>query len=134
MRVDLLRERTSEAGTIGRLSVDGVFLAYTLEPGDDEHDHPFIAPGRYTVTITPSARFGQRLPLIVGVPGRSGLRVHPGNREDQTEGCVLLGYRRRGDLVEESAAACTAFQHLIAWPLASGETVTFEVQAPSVAS
>lgn len=134
MIVELHRERETDAGTIGRLSVDGVFLAFSLEPGDDEQDHPPIPAGRYHVDITQSVRFQRRLPLIFGVPGRDGIRVHPGNVERDTHGCVLLGYARNGSDLEQSAAACTAFQHLIAHPLASGETVPFNVFDPPVAT
>lgn len=127
MTVELQRERTSPAGTFGRLAVNGVFLAFTLEPGDDEVHGP-IPAGAYHVEITTSVRFQRRLPLVVSVPGRSGIRVHPGNVERDTAGCILLGYGRTADSLHESAAACTAFQHLIAHPLASGEIVPFVVR------
>lgn len=132
MKVRLDRERITDGGTLGRLFVDDLFLAFTLEPGGDEELHPRIAAGDYHVIITESARFHRRLPLIVGVPDRTGLRVHPGNTEKDTAGCLLLGYTRTGDTIGESAIACTAFQHLIAHPLASEETVPIEIHDPPV--
>lgn len=50
-----------------------------------------IPRGRYTVTITPSARFQRDLPLVVGVPGFSGVRFHAGNVTTDTDGCILVG-------------------------------------------
>lgn len=130
MKVLLERERVTDDGTLGRLSIDGAFLAYSLEPGGDEDEHPPIPAGHYTVIINESTRFKRRLPLIVNVPGRLGIRVHPGNTEQNTSGCVLLGYQRSGARLSESAAACTAFQHMIAHPLASHEDVAFDVIDP----
>lgn len=130
MRVRLDREVVTDEGTLGRLSIDGAFLAYSLEPGGDEDEHPPIPAGHYDVIINQSTRFGRRLPLIVNVPGRLGIRVHPGNVERDTSGCILLGYHRNGAVLTESAAACTAFQHMIAHPLASHEDVTIDVFDP----
>ena len=131
MTVELQRESVTDAGTIGRLAIDGVFQCYTLEPGGDEQAHPAIPAGAYGVIITPSLRFKRLLPLIVGVRGRTGIRVHPGNDDDDTEGCLLLGEHRIGALLLGSRAACEAFQHAIAMPLASGEPVAISVHDPA---
>lgn len=31
--------------------------------------------------------------LVTGVPHHSGILFHPGNKEDDSEGCILLGYQ-----------------------------------------
>ncbi len=128
MMIDLLRDSSGEEGTLGRLSVDGVFVCYSLEPDEDRPQHPAIPCGTYQVIVNYSQRFGRRLPLIVDVPDRSGIRVHPGNTDDDTEGCILLGTNRRGFVLEQSRAACELFQSKIALPLASGERVTITVR------
>ena len=87
---------------IGELSIDGLFECYTLE--DKEREIPGIAvsvwkvPGEtaiplggYEVQITMSARFKRLLPLLINVPGFEGVRIHPGNTEADTHGCVLVG-------------------------------------------
>lgn len=127
MILELMRERSTLDGTIGRLAVDGVFICYTLEPAEDRPLHPAIPQGRYRVEITMSRRFGRRLPIIIGVAGRTGIRIHPGNRDDDTEGCILLGMSRQGVEVLQSRVACEMFQSKIALPLAKGDPVILTI-------
>ena len=127
MTIDLQRDPSTPTGTFGRMSVNGVFLCYSLEPYEDRSVYPAIPPGTYDLAITESQRFHRRLPILLNVPGRSGIRVHPGNFDDDTEWCILLGTSRHGDMLENSRAACDVFQSLIALPLARGEAVTLTV-------
>lgn len=64
-----------------------------------------IPPGRYEVRITHSPRFGVEMPLLLDVPGFTGIRIHPGNSARDTEGCLLPGRVRHGESVKESRAA-----------------------------
>lgn len=132
MNLLLQRDPSSANGTIGKLSIDGAFFCYTLEP-NDEGPHPDIPLGTYRVIINRSTRFQRMLPLVVDVPGRLGIRIHPGNDSGDTEGCILLGTVRTASTIKNSRAACELFQATIAPVLAAGQTVLLTIEnAPKV--
>ena len=86
--------------TIGRLEDEnGVKICDTLEPkyrdykgGELKVPRKSAVPeGTYPVVVTKSKKFGKYLPLLVGVPGFEGIRIHSGNTSKDTEGCILVG-------------------------------------------
>ena len=116
MKLTLLREPTIGASTFGVLFVDGRFECFTLEDalreGPKVHGETAIPAGTYGVQVTFSPRFRRRLPLLLGVPGFEGIRIHPGNHHEDTEGCILVGLRRHveGRAVLESRIAMAPLQ------------------------
>jgi hypothetical protein len=134
MNVEIDREPSTEAGTIGRVSVDGAFLCYSLEPPEDRQVYPAIPAGTYGVRMYPSPKFGRMVPLITGVQGRQFIEIHPGNTDKDTEGCVLLGASRNGDMLGNSRVAVEMFQSKIAVPLANHQSVTLTIKDATDAS
>lgn len=95
MILTLNRQPSWQNTTLGQLWRDEAFECWTLE---DQVRHAAKVPGataipagRYLVLLTFSPRFDRVMPLIDGVPGFSGIRIHPGNSAENTEGCLLVG-------------------------------------------
>lgn len=78
----LTREVFSPEFTLGKLVINSLVL-FTCE--DTVRDGPkipgatAIPAGKYKVVITFSNRFQRHLPLLLDVPGFSGIRIHSGN-------------------------------------------------------
>ena len=87
MLITLRREAPRGKAVFGRLVVDGGMLAMdTLE------NLTYAIPdGFYRVRMTYSPRFQEVLPILDGVIGRTGIRIHAGNTIEHTEGCILVG-------------------------------------------
>ena len=54
----------------------------------------------YKVGVTMSPKFGRLLPILVQVPGRSGIRVHRGTRPEHSKGCILVSKEKEQLLTE----------------------------------
>ena len=51
----------------------------------------FIIPeGKYELKMTYSPRFKKMMPLVDGVKGRSGIRIHTGTIPEHSQGCILM--------------------------------------------
>lgn len=97
MHLTLTRTILTRESTIGKLSIDGCHECYVLEdvvrkPGEAKvWGKTAIPAGTYPVTITYSNRFRRLMPLLSGVKGFEGIRIHSGNTAADTEGCLLVG-------------------------------------------
>lgn len=99
MELNLIRTHKIDHATTGILNIAGNFQCFICEdqvraPGVKVTGKTAIPAGRYEVTITFSQRFQRRLPLLMNVPMFEGIRIHPGNTELDTEGCLLPGRTR----------------------------------------
>ena len=108
MIIAIKRLYKSKNSTIGEMTVDGKWECYTLE--DVERDvkikcETAIPKGTYKVIINKSNRFKKLLPLVLNVPNFEGIRIHPGNTNHDTEGCILVGRTRSKDFIGQSRKA-----------------------------
>ena len=96
MNLLLDRSEYGDDSVLGDLYVAGVWQNATLEDGLAVNGikvpgKTCIPDGTYEVLITWSPKFKRRLPLLIEVPGFDGIRIHPGNTVEDTEGCLLVG-------------------------------------------
>lgn len=108
MQLKLIRTDYTTTSTIGDLYIDGVKFCYTIEdvvrpkgaakvPGKTA-----IPAGTYRVIVDKSTRFGCLMPLLLDVPGFAGIRIHTGNTDKDTEGCLIVGTTKAKDFVGQS--------------------------------
>src|SRR3972149_3610692 len=111
MELVLERQHYLDTCTVGVLRVDGQWECVTLEDRWRPPTEPkvpgetCIPAGRYEVTVTWSERFQTYLPLLFDVPGFAGIRIHAGNTDEDTAGCILVGRRKVEDRIEDSRVA-----------------------------
>lgn len=102
MEILCQRRWTRKGATIGDLLVNGENYCFTLEDAVREikgqpvekwkrPGETAIPEGKYKLTLEFSPRFGADTMTLNAVPGFQGVRVHSGNRIEDTEGCPILG-------------------------------------------
>lgn len=90
MVIDVIRYYEDCDRTLGELYINGSPFCFVMEPPEREQ-HGRIVAGEYKVVNYPSARFKRMLPLLLDVPGRSGILIHAGNVPSDSAGCLLVG-------------------------------------------
>ena len=108
MQITVKRLYKTDNSTIGELLIDGVFECFTLE--DIERPvkikaETAIPKGTYKVIINQSNRFKRLMPLLLNVPNFEGVRIHAGNTNHDTEGCILVGQTRNKNYIGQSRKA-----------------------------
>lgn len=152
MKLELIRRHKGKDYTIGTLYVDGVRLCDTLEDTDRGLDKSMplatikarkvygstaIPTGLYTMGFTYSPKFASRswakscngmVPLVMGVPGFDGVRIHPGNTAADTLGCILPGENKiKGQVINSTAWYAKFLAKFVpAWK--RGEKITIEIE------
>ena len=108
MQITVKRLHKTETSTIGELLIDGLFECYTLEDAERPvkiKGETAIPKGTYKVIINESNRFKRLLPLLLDVPNFEGVRIHSGNSNHDTEGCILVGQSRNKNYIGQSRKA-----------------------------
>lgn len=121
--------------TIGRLYLNGKYFCDTIEPRvRDLKREPkvqgktAIPEGKYLVRLTYSNRFKKVLPLLVDVPYFEGVRIHSGNDEDDTEGCILVGKNKEKGKVLESRVTMTSLMYDLQQAHNRNEKIEIEIK------
>jgi hypothetical protein len=129
MLIQNVREWYTGYSTIGSWIIGGKFFCYVLEDTDRQRlsdgtiipwnvnlkipKETAIPYGHYEIITNHSNRFKRVMPLIVGVPDFSGIRIHNGNTTKNTEGCPLLGYTKDVNWVGRSNDAFDDFMVIL---------------------
>lgn len=150
MEINVTRAPSVKGATIGRLSIDGLFLCYTLEDEVREPTsllgYPYgpnaktewvkswkiqnvtaIPRGRYKIVLHNSPHFGCVLPMLVDVPGYEYVLIHWGNASKDTDGCILVGLTTEANLIYKSRAAFALVFPKIEAALAAKEDVFLSI-------
>lgn len=117
MNITLNRIAKKSKYTIGKLYIDGEYFCDTIEDTDrgltqtmtdtqikskKVHGQTAIPTGTYRIIISYSNKFKRQMPLLLNVPGFLGIRIHSGNTEKDTEGCLIVGKNKVVGKVIES--------------------------------
>lgn len=126
--LEVFRNPSGVSSTIGRLFISGAYYCDTIEdlvrevPGVPverwkKAGTTAIPAGEYEVLLTVSERAERGhlwtpqpdhvLPLLVDVPGFSGIRIHAGNTAANVEGCIAVGRWDGVEALEQSRSALT---------------------------
>lgn len=124
MYIKLQRKRPCGNALSGTLFINRERVCDTLENNARK-----ILAGFYPVRATLSPHFGEVMPLIDRVLGRSGIRIHPGNRAEQSEGCVLVG-TQYGNELRDSRVAYQQVREAILQALHRREEVWIDIREP----
>jgi hypothetical protein len=131
MKILVKRVAKKEKYTIGKMYVDDVYVCDTIEDKDRDltqntplndikkkkvYGQTAIPSGTYNVTLdVVSTKFvqkpyfkelcGGKLPRLMNVPGFDGVLIHTGNDEDDSYGCIIVGYNKvKGKVIESRKA------------------------------
>lgn len=144
MKIEIRRLQFTDRSSIGKLTINGHPFFFTLEdkvreiPGRPVSEWKVagktaIPAGTYKLVIDKSARFGRYMFHLLDVPGFAGIRIHSGNTDADTEGCILVGTSRSTDVVHNSRVALAMLWAKLAVP-AIGHTPDepiWEIREPS---
>jgi hypothetical protein len=132
LHITVQRQSLKDDRTLGEMIIDGAHFCWTIEDAVRDRKVPndtAIPTGVYEVVVNWSQRFGKALPLLMNVPGFTGVRFHGGNGPDDTEGCILVGARHDEERIWDCATTASMLTFQIRNACSSGK-VFVEVLNP----
>lgn len=117
MKIELHRKFRQKGYSIGILYINGERICETLEDEDRGLKQELsvatlksmkikgqtaIPVGTYQVLMTYSPKYKRIMPLVSNVPAYEGVRIHSGNTNRDTEGCILCGRNTKKGMVTNS--------------------------------
>ena len=137
MKLKLIRTWYADTYTIGKLYIDGVYFCDTLEDKNRDVDKngifnngetkvygkTCIPFGTYKVILSMSNKFKKILPLLLNVPQFDGIRIHSGNTDEDSSGCILVGIN---DIEGRISKSTITFNSLMT-KLSKADNITIEI-------
>jgi hypothetical protein len=142
MKVVLNRYKRGTNYTLGIMTIDNHFFAYTLEDAVRDakiKDETAIPEGTYSICfrekdtrLTNVYRkkydwFTYHLE-IQGIPNYKYVYIHEGNNRSHTSGCILVGREANRRSISKSAEAFEDVYKMIGRALYKGHNVTIEIK------
>lgn len=141
MNLLLDRRYCKKEYTIGNLYIDGVFYCNILEDTVRDFNkngifdcgevkikgNTAIPYGEYDIIVTYSPKFKRELPILLNVPAFEGIRIHRGNTNKDTEGCLLPGENKEKGKVINSTKYELDLTNKIKTELSKGKKVKIEI-------
>ena len=142
MELKLIRKYRKTDYTIGILYVNNKYFCEILEDTDrglkdsmslEEikkikiKDQTCIPYGKYQILMTYSPKYKKIMPLVNNVKGFEGIRIHSGNTNKDTSGCLLPGFNKIKGQVINSRETFNKLYNLIQTAINNKENVTIEI-------
>lgn len=138
MQLILERYDLNDQRTIGKLYMDGRFFCWTLEDPISSELLPggfgkipgrtAIPAGDYQIVFQNSPKFGDNTLTLLDKRFYTHIRIHAGNRVEDTEGCILVGDKRGEDEIYQSRQALNRLKSLVTMPCWIAITEEFREQ------
>lgn len=91
---------------------DGISVLEHVRINSIENCEKCIPVGTYKLLMTYSPKFKRQMLLVDGVPGRSGIRIHPFNYGHESQGCITFGIMHDYVMLSHTSLHCTHIENL----------------------
>lgn len=142
MKLTLERKWPKSDYVIGNFYINGQYFSNSLEDKDrgltqdmDENTifdvkvkgSTAIPKGTYKVEYTYSPKYKKYMLQVMNVPGFAGIRIHAGNTNKDTEGCILLGKNTKIGELTCSRATIMQLNEIVKAALHGGQKIELEI-------